>query len=136
MYRRWKVVLYLGVLKLRLKGLEDVPDVIYHKGAWGKEPSISLIGTSAVDVAKMAVCIAKLYNNIEGYNVIFTPPSEKEELKNLKYPVYFVKWQKAYLKSFKKCSNKDGNTMVVLNKFPFTKGHLLVVPVKHYTHFE
>lgn len=40
-----------------------VPDIIYHKGAWGKEPSISLIGADAVDVAKMAVCISKLMNN-------------------------------------------------------------------------
>jgi len=50
-----------------IKKLGDVPDVIYHKGAWGKEPSISLIGETAVDVAKMAVCIAKLYNNMGEY---------------------------------------------------------------------
>ncbi|MBI5680496.1 MAG: thiamine-phosphate synthase [Methanobacterium sp.] len=47
-----------------IKQIEDVPDVIYHKGAWGKEPSIALIGTNAVEVAKMAVCISKLFNNV------------------------------------------------------------------------
>lgn len=44
--------------------INDVPDVIYHKGAWGKEPSIALIGTDAVDVAKMAVCISRLFKNV------------------------------------------------------------------------
>jgi len=47
-----------------IKKIEDVPDVIYHRGAWGKEPSISLIGADAVDVARMAVCIAKLSRKI------------------------------------------------------------------------
>lgn len=42
----------------------DVPDIIYHKGAWGKEPSISLIGPTAVEVAEMGVCIAKLYKEM------------------------------------------------------------------------
>jgi len=51
-----------------IKRIKDVPDVIYHKGAWGKEPSISLIGTDAVDVAKIAVCISKLYYISEGHN--------------------------------------------------------------------
>jgi predicted fused transcriptional regulator/phosphomethylpyrimidine kinase len=45
----------------------EVPDIIYHGGSWGKEPSISIIGTDAVDVAKMAVCIAKLYNLKNNY---------------------------------------------------------------------
>lgn len=44
--------------------LGDVPDIIFHQGAWGKEPSIALIGTDAIEVAKMAVCIAKLYKNM------------------------------------------------------------------------
>ncbi len=43
-----------------IKRIGEVPDVIYHRGAWGKEPSISLIGADATDVAKMAVCISKL----------------------------------------------------------------------------
>lgn len=45
-----------------IKRIGDIPDIIYHKGAWGKEPSITIIGTSAVDVAKIAVFIAKLFN--------------------------------------------------------------------------
>ncbi len=48
-----------------IKRIHDVPDIIYHQGAWGKEPSISIIGTTAVEVAKMAVCIAKLYNTLK-----------------------------------------------------------------------
>jgi len=67
-------------VEIAVKKLGKVPDVIYHRGAWGKEPSISLIGETAVDVAKTAVCIAKLYNNIGRYNVIFTPPSKKSKL--------------------------------------------------------
>lgn len=38
-----------------------VPDVIYHKGAWGKEPIICLIATDAVESARMSVCIARLF---------------------------------------------------------------------------
>lgn len=40
----------------------EVPDVIYHRGDWGKEPITALIGCDAVDVAKMAVCIANLFS--------------------------------------------------------------------------
>ncbi|MBM4241389.1 MAG: thiamine-phosphate synthase [Euryarchaeota archaeon] len=42
----------------------SVPDVIYHEGDWGKEPSITIIGKDAIDVAKMAVCIAKLCHKL------------------------------------------------------------------------
>jgi hydroxymethylpyrimidine/phosphomethylpyrimidine kinase len=44
-----------------IKRVGTVPDVIYHKGAWGKEPSLVLIGENAEEVAKMAVCISKLF---------------------------------------------------------------------------
>ena len=44
----------------RINGL---PDVIYHTGDWGKEPIITLIGKDAVEVAEMAVCIAKLFHS-------------------------------------------------------------------------
>jgi hydroxymethylpyrimidine/phosphomethylpyrimidine kinase len=37
----------------------QVPDVIYHLGDWGKEPMITIVGKSAVDVAKKAVRVAK-----------------------------------------------------------------------------
>jgi thiamine-phosphate diphosphorylase len=46
-----------------IKNLGDIPDVIYHLGDWGKEPIIALIGNDAMDVAKMAVCLAELYYN-------------------------------------------------------------------------
>lgn len=41
--------------------VDRVPDVIYHTGGWGKEPSIVIIGENAVEVVKTAICIAKLY---------------------------------------------------------------------------
>jgi thiamine-phosphate diphosphorylase len=50
-----------------------VPDVIYHTGSWGKEPMLVLLGNAAVDVAKMAVCLAKLFNTNECHKVLFTP---------------------------------------------------------------
>ncbi len=40
--------------------INEVPDVIYHTGDWGKEPIIALIGCDAVDVAKMAVCLCPI----------------------------------------------------------------------------
>jgi len=36
-----------------------VPDVIYHLGDWGKEPIITLLGRTAVEVAERAVEVAK-----------------------------------------------------------------------------
>jgi thiamine-phosphate diphosphorylase len=45
-----------------IKSLGEVPDVIYHKGDWGKEPIVALIGTDPVDIAEMAVCIAQLFH--------------------------------------------------------------------------
>jgi hydroxymethylpyrimidine/phosphomethylpyrimidine kinase len=35
------------------------PDVIYHLGDWGKEPVITLLGRTAVDVAERAVKVAR-----------------------------------------------------------------------------
>ncbi|MCP8307655.1 MAG: bifunctional hydroxymethylpyrimidine kinase/phosphomethylpyrimidine kinase [archaeon] len=43
-----------------VKKIGKVPDIIYHKGDWGKEPMITLLGKNAVEVVKMAVKIAKL----------------------------------------------------------------------------
>ena len=44
--------------------LDDaVPDVIYHTGGWGKEPIIVLLGKNPVEVAEMALCLAKLFLN-------------------------------------------------------------------------
>jgi predicted fused transcriptional regulator/phosphomethylpyrimidine kinase len=42
-----------------IKRIGKVPDVIYHFGDWGKEPMITLLGKTSVDVASIAVKIAK-----------------------------------------------------------------------------
>lgn len=44
----------------KLKG--QVPDVIYHLGDWGKEPMINVLGTSALDVVRKVIRIAKEYS--------------------------------------------------------------------------
>lgn len=46
-----------------VKRIGEVPDVIYHTGDWGKEAIIALIGCDAIDVARMAVCIAQLFKS-------------------------------------------------------------------------
>ncbi|MEM4741605.1 MAG: bifunctional hydroxymethylpyrimidine kinase/phosphomethylpyrimidine kinase [Ignisphaera sp.] len=40
-----------------------VPDIVYHRGDWGKEPMINIFGFTATDVAEKIIRIAKLYNN-------------------------------------------------------------------------
>ncbi|OEC87012.1 MULTISPECIES: thiamine-phosphate synthase family protein [Methanobacterium] len=116
-----------------VKRIGDIPDIIYHKGAWGKEPSITLIGTSAVDVAKMAACIARLFNTKEGYKVIFTPPAEKSDPKSSDISCIFCAMAKGDPEVSKHVLYNDGEDMVVLNIAPYTTGHLLVIPTKHYT---
>lgn len=115
-----------------VKKIGGVPDVIYHRGAWGKEPSISLIGTSAVDVAKTVVCISKLFSANDDYKVLFTPPSEKSE-KGSDVSCIFCAMAKGDPDVSKHVIYNDGETMVVLNIAPYTRGHLLVIPTKHYT---
>ncbi|MEN6330204.1 MAG: thiamine-phosphate synthase family protein [Methanobacteriaceae archaeon] len=44
-----------------IERVDQVPDVIYHAGGWGKEPSLVLIGENPMEVVKTAICIAKLY---------------------------------------------------------------------------
>ncbi|QUH22920.1 thiamine-phosphate synthase [Methanobacterium alkalithermotolerans] len=51
-------------VKESIKKLGQVPDVIYHKGAWGKEPIICLLAPDAVEAARTADCIARLYKTI------------------------------------------------------------------------
>ncbi len=116
-----------------IKRIGDIPDIIYHRGAWGKEPSITLIGTSAVDVAKTAVCIARLFNTKKGYNVLFTPPSEKSDSKSSDTSCIFCAMAKGEPGVSKHVLYNDGEDMVVLNISPYTTGHLLVIPTKHYT---
>ncbi len=43
-----------------------VPDVIYHLGDWGKEPMITLLGRTAVEVAERAVEVAKRLSGATG----------------------------------------------------------------------
>jgi hydroxymethylpyrimidine/phosphomethylpyrimidine kinase len=51
-----------------LRRIGKVPDVIYHTGDWGKEPLITLLGKTAVDVANIAVKVAKQHRaNIPDY---------------------------------------------------------------------
>jgi hydroxymethylpyrimidine/phosphomethylpyrimidine kinase len=45
-----------------IKKVGKVPDVIYHKGDWGKEPMITLLGKNSVEVAKMAIKLANIVN--------------------------------------------------------------------------
>lgn len=42
-----------------IKKVGKAPDVIYHRGDWGKEPVITIFGRSSVNVAKLAVRIAR-----------------------------------------------------------------------------
>ena len=41
-----------------IKALGEVPDIIYHRGDWGKEPMIIVLGRDAVDVANKILRIA------------------------------------------------------------------------------
>jgi thiamine-phosphate diphosphorylase len=116
-----------------IKRIDGIPDIIYHMGAWGKEPSITLIGTSAVDVAKMAVCIARISSTEESCKVLFTPPSLKSESKSSDTYCIFCAMAKGDPEVSKHVIYNDGEDMVVLNIAPYTRGHLLVIPTKHYT---
>ena len=42
-----------------VKKAGQVPDVIYHLGDWGKEPMITIVGKTAVEVAKHSVAVAR-----------------------------------------------------------------------------
>ncbi|MDI9643945.1 MAG: bifunctional hydroxymethylpyrimidine kinase/phosphomethylpyrimidine kinase [Candidatus Verstraetearchaeota archaeon] len=42
-----------------IKATGNVPDVIFHKGDWGKEPMVLILGRDAVEVATKAVMIAR-----------------------------------------------------------------------------
>ena len=42
-----------------VKRVGRVPDIIYHFGDWGKEPMITLLGRSALEIAEKAVEIAR-----------------------------------------------------------------------------
>jgi len=42
-----------------LRGVDSIPDVIYHTGDWGKEPMIIILGRTAVEVARLVVELAE-----------------------------------------------------------------------------
>lgn len=48
-----------------IKRLSKVPDVIYHLGDVGKEPMATLLGRSAVEVAKRAIAVAKKVRRVQ-----------------------------------------------------------------------
>ncbi len=54
-------------VRVAIKRIGMVPDVIYHKGAWGKEPMIVLLAPDAVEAAEIAVKIAREYINVGEY---------------------------------------------------------------------
>lgn len=144
-----------------------IPDVVYHIGCWGKEAMICLVGPDAVEVAEMAVCIAKLFDKFkddttdkEGVDAKCGRPQEtefasddkSEELRCLKgHGVIFAPSRGSYVgkKPHVSCIfcaiaegdkevnsrvlYKDQANMVVMNMFPYNRGHIEVVPVKHFT---
>jgi predicted fused transcriptional regulator/phosphomethylpyrimidine kinase/diadenosine tetraphosphate (Ap4A) HIT family hydrolase len=126
-----------------------IPDIIYHLGAWGKEPMICLVGPNAVEVAEMGVCIAKLYDNLK--NIMVEPSTPELEITDKCHDVIFSS-QRGLWKAHESdipcifCAIAEGNpdieekvlyndriNMVLMNIFPYSKGHLEVVPVEHYT---
>ncbi len=45
-----------------IKKIGKVPHIIYHKGDWGKEPMITLLGKNAVEVSRMAIELSNRIN--------------------------------------------------------------------------
>jgi thiamine-phosphate diphosphorylase len=118
-----------------IEKIGSVPDVIYHLGDWGKEPSISIIGKDAVEVAKMVRCIAKLFHIREGYKVLFAPSRGSYTLKKPKFSCIFCGIAENDPNIPAKVLYKDSENMIIMNIFPYNRGHLEVVPLKHLTDF-
>lgn len=144
-----------------IKKLGDIPDVVYHTGSWGKEPMICLTGPDAVEVARTAVCISKLYRvRVQKNKNESNTKSTENLLKNSmtvsgsfedSYSVVFAPSRSAYVgkKAHVSCIfcaiaegdervdsrvlYKDDKNMVIMNMFPYNRGHLEVVPLKHVT---
>ncbi len=126
-----------------------IPDVIYHLGAWGKEPMICLIGPDAVEVAEMGVCIAKLFDKLKNnivepcntridptdkyHDVIFSPGRGFWKAHNSDVPCIFCAIAEGNPDIEEKVLYNDKINMVLMNIFPYSRGHLEVVPIKHYT---
>ena len=60
-----KVEPFHGELMRPVNKIGEVPDVIYHLGAWGKEPIVCLLAPDAVEAARTSVCIAKLFTSLK-----------------------------------------------------------------------
>jgi thiamine-phosphate diphosphorylase len=56
-------------VEVAVQNLGAVPDIIYHLGAWGKEPMIVMVGTQPEELAEMAVCLAKLFSHPESKKI-------------------------------------------------------------------
>lgn len=126
-----------------------VPDVIYHRGAWGKEPMICLVGSDPEEVAEMAVCIAKLFDirkkNLikpsrkpfesldKCHDVIFAPSRGLWKGQKPNVPCIFCAIAEDNPDIEERILYNDKENMVLMNIFPYHIGHLEVVPVKHYT---
>jgi thiamine-phosphate diphosphorylase len=124
-----------------------IPDVIYHKGAWGKEPMICLMGTDAVEIAEMGVIIAKLYirlkddivENVDAYkshDIIFAPSRGLWNAHKTDVECIFCAIAEGNPDVKEKVLYNDKINMVLMNIYPYNRGHLEVVPVKHYTKFD
>lgn len=125
-----------------IERIKAVPDVIYHTGDWGKEPIIALIGQDAVDVAKMAVCIARLFQERPGRQVLFAPSrssyigKKTHQGKETHQDCIFCGIAAGDPSVKGLILYKDQENMVLMNIFPYNRGHLEVVPLKHHTHLK
>ncbi len=49
-----------------VKRVGSVPDIVYHRGDWGKEPMINVFGFDAIDVVEKILRLAKAYKDMQG----------------------------------------------------------------------
>jgi thiamine-phosphate diphosphorylase len=118
-------------VKVAVERIGAVPDVIYHTGSWGKESMLVLLGTAAIDVAKMAVCLAKLFKTDEGHKVLFPPSRGSYKFLSSDVECVFCAIKDGNLLVKKRLLYEDKNTMVLMNLFTYNRVHLVVVPKQH-----
>jgi len=118
-------------VKVAVEKIGAVPDVIYHTGGLGKESMLVLLGTAAIDVAKMAVCLAKLFKNHEGNKVLSSPSRGSYKFYGSDVECVFCAIKDGNHLMKKKLLYQDKNTMVLMNLFPYNRVHLVVVPKQH-----
>ena len=95
-----------------IEKIDDIPDVIYHEGAWGKEPMICVVGSDAVELAEMAVCIARLYK-VEQKSQVKVKESIPSESNTVLFASSRKKWKDSKpLEECIFCSIVDGNPNV------------------------